>query len=68
MKQIVSHFGTTISIQKAGYMFSVIPSKLDSGNINGLFGNYNGDPNDDFNTKRDGTYANDREQFFSSFK
>lgn len=51
-------------------MFSIIPSKLDSGNINGLFGNYNGDPNDDFNTKRDGTYTinNDREQFFSSFK
>jgi len=33
-------------------MFSIIPSKLDSGKVNGLFGNYNGDPNDDFQIKR----------------
>jgi hypothetical protein len=49
-------------------MFSIIPSKLDSGKVNGLFGNYNGDPNDDFQIKRNGNSASSQDDFFNSFK
>jgi hypothetical protein len=49
-------------------MFSIIPSKLDAGIINGLFGNYNGNPNDDFSTARDGSQVSNLDDFFNSFK
>ena len=49
-------------------MFTIIPSKLDAGKINGLFGNYNGNPDDDFNTARDGSHVTNQNDFFNSFK
>jgi hypothetical protein len=49
-------------------MFNIIPSKLDAGKINGLFGNYNGNPSDDFQKTRNGNTANNQDDFFNSFK
>ncbi len=68
MLKIISHYGVIIIINKNGMMFSIIPSKLDSGKVNGLFGNYNGDPNDDFQIKRNGNSASSQDDFFNSFK
>lgn len=49
-------------------MFSIIPSKLDSGNVKGLFGNYNNNPNDDFSVGRNGVAVNSDDAFFNTFK
>lgn len=49
-------------------MFNIIPSKLDAGKINGLFGNYNGNSNDDFQKARNGNTVNNQDDFFNSFK
>lgn len=49
-------------------MFSIIPSKLDAGIIDGLFGNYNGIQGDDFSTARNGSQAANLDDFFNSYK
>ncbi len=41
---------------------------MDAGKINGLFGNYNGNPSDDFQKTRNGNTANNQDEFFNSFK
>jgi hypothetical protein len=50
------------------YGFQIIPSKADFNQLNGIFGNYNGDSSDDVKYLRNtNTNANNDIEFFDSF-